>query len=138
MAQTQANKQVEAMNKAIKHNLKTKLKNLKERWANDLLEVLLAYKTTARSTTRETPFLLAYGYRAMVLVELGARSLRRDNFDLEQNMILQRHELDFLKEKRRDSQLLVAAYQRRTTWYFNSKVKMRRFQVRPRPQKSST
>ena len=45
------------------------------------------------------PFSLAYGYEAMVPVELGARSLRRDNFDPEQNMILQRRELDFLEEK---------------------------------------
>ena len=81
----------------IKHNLKMKLENLKGRWADDLLE--------AQSTTGETPFLLAYGYEAMVLVELGIGSLRRDNFDPEQNMILQRCELDFLKEKRRDSQL---------------------------------
>ena len=77
------------MNKVIKHNLKTKLENLKGRWADDLSEVLWAYRTTARSTTGETPFLLAYGYEAMVLVELGAGSLRRDNFDLEQIMILQ-------------------------------------------------
>ena len=66
----------------------------------------------------------------MVPVELGVGSLRRDNFGLEQNMILQRRELDFLKEKRRDSQIQVVAYQRRTTRYFNSKVKMRRFQER--------
>ena len=36
----QANGQVEAVNKTIKHNLKIKLKNLKERWADDLPEVL--------------------------------------------------------------------------------------------------
>ena len=36
----QANEQVEAMNKKIKHNLKTKLKNLKRRWVDDLPEVL--------------------------------------------------------------------------------------------------
>ena len=66
-------------------------------------EVLLAYKTTARSMTGETPFLLAYGYEVMVPVELGAGSLRRDNFDPAQNMILQRHKLDFLEEKWHDS-----------------------------------
>ena len=32
VARTQANGQVKAMNKIIKHNLKTKLKNLKGRW----------------------------------------------------------------------------------------------------------
>ena len=91
--------------------------------------MLWAYRTTARSTTRETLFLLAYGYEAMVPVELRAGSLRRDNFNLEQNMILQWSELNFLEERRRDSQLLVMAYQWRTTRYFNSKVMMRRFQV---------
>ena len=64
----------------------------------------------------------------MVLVELGAGSLRRGNFDQEQNMILQQHELDFLKEKLCDSQLWVVAYQRHTTRNFNSKMKSRRFQ----------
>ena len=84
----QANGQVEAVNKRIKHNLKTKLKNLKGRWVDNLPEVLWAYTTTARSTTEETPFSLAYGYEAMVPVELEAGSLRRDNFNLRQNMIL--------------------------------------------------
>ena len=42
---------------------------------------------------------------------------------------LQRHELDFIKEKQCDSQLRVTTYQRRTTRYFNSKVKTRRFQI---------
>ena len=69
------------MNKRIKNNLKTKLGNLKERCAEDLPEVLWAYRTTARSTTGEMPYSLAYGYEAMVPVELGASSLRRDNFD---------------------------------------------------------
>ena len=64
----------------------------------------------------------------MVPVEFGVGSLRRDNFNLEKNMILQLRELDFLEEKRRDSQLWVVAYQRHIARYFNSKVKMRRFQ----------
>ena len=81
------------------HNLKTKLENLKGRWADDLSKVLWAYRTTAKSTTGETPFSLAYGYKVMVPVELAAGSLRRDNFNPEQNMILQQRELNFIEEK---------------------------------------
>ena len=125
----QANGQVEAVNKVIKHNLETKLEDLKGRWIDKLPELLWVYKTTARSTTRETPFSLAYGYEAMVQMEIGARSLTRDNYDPEQNMILQQCELDYLKEKRCDSQLRIAMYQRRTARYFNSKMKTRRFWV---------
>ena len=124
----QANGQVKAVDKTIKHDLKTKLENLKGRSADDLLEVLWAYKTTARSMTGEMPFSLAYRYEAMVPDELGAGSLRRDNFDQEKNMILQKCDLNFLEEKWRDSQLRVMAYQWRTARYFKSKMKTRRFQ----------
>ena len=87
----------------IKHNLKMKLEDLKARWVNELPTVLWAYKTTARSTTGETLFLLAYEYEAMVLVKIRAGSMQRENYDPEQNKILQRHELNFIKEKQHDS-----------------------------------
>ena len=112
VTQLQANGQVKAINKTIKHNLKTKLEDLKGRWPDELPKVLWAYRTIVRSTARETPFSLAYGYEAMVAVEIGAWSMRKDNYDLKQNLILQWHELDFLEEKWRDLQLRVAAYQR--------------------------
>ena len=111
----QANGQVEAVNKTIKHNLKTKLEDLKERWADEVPKVLWAYRTIARSTTGETLFLLAYGYEAIVTVEIGARSLQRKNYNPEQNETLQRRELHFIEEKWRDSQLRVAVYQWHTT-----------------------
>ena len=59
----------------------------------------MAYGTTTRSTTGEIMFSLAYRYEAMVPVEIRVGSLRRDNYDPEQNLILQWHELDFLEEK---------------------------------------
>ena len=59
----------------IKHNLKMKLEDLKGRWADELPEVLWAYRTIARSTIGETLFLIAYRYETMVSVEIGAGSL---------------------------------------------------------------
>ena len=50
------------MNKMIKHNLKMKLEDLKGRWADELPKVLWVYKITARMSTGETAFSLAYGY----------------------------------------------------------------------------
>ena len=35
----------------------------------------------------------------MVLVEMGMSSLRRENYDQNDNHILQRHKLDYLEEK---------------------------------------
>ena len=83
ITQPQANGQVKALNKTIKHNLKTKLEDLKKKWANELPKVLWAYRTTATSITRETRFSLAYKYEAMAPVEIRAGSLRRDNYDPE-------------------------------------------------------
>ena len=47
-----------------------------------------AYRTTARTPTGGTPFSLSYGYEAMVLVEIGMSSLRRENYDPDQNNLL--------------------------------------------------
>ena len=90
VARPQANGQVKAVNKTIKHNLKMKLEDLKGRWFDELLKVLWVYRTTANSTTRETLLSLAYGYEAIVLVGIRAGSLRRENYNPEQNETLQR------------------------------------------------
>ena len=127
VAQPQANGQVEAINKTIKHNLKTKLEDLKGKQVDELPEVLWAYRTAARTPTGETPFLLSYVYEAMVPFKIGISLLKRENYDQDPNNFLQRCEFNFLEEKQSDSQLWVAAYQRRTAKYFNSKVKPRRF-----------
>ena len=92
--------------------------------------MIWAYRTSVRTPIGETPFSLSYGYKAIVPLEIGMSSLRRENYDPNQNNLLQRRELDFLEEKRHDSQLRVAIYQQCITRYFNSKVKPRRFKVR--------
>ena len=58
VVQPQANGQVEAMSKNIKHNLKTKLEDLNGRWVDELPEVLWAYRTTDKMTVGETLFSL--------------------------------------------------------------------------------
>ena len=55
-----------------------KHEDLKGRWVDEVPEVLWAYRTTARSTTSENPISVAYGYKAMVLIEIGAGSIRRE------------------------------------------------------------
>ena len=83
VAQAQANEQVKAINKTIKYNLKMKLEDLKGRWVDGLPKILWAYRTTARSTTRETPFSLTYGYKVVVPIEIGAGSLEKENYNPE-------------------------------------------------------
>ncbi|PON69908.1 hypothetical protein PanWU01x14_083720, partial [Parasponia andersonii] len=88
-----------------------------------------AYRTIQRTTTEESPFSLAYGYEAMIPVEIGASSLRRSVYEQNQNDVLLRIELDFLEERREQSQLQIASYQQYTARHYNSKVKSRHFEV---------
>ena len=73
--------------------------------------------------------MLTYGCEAMVPVEVGAGSFRRDHFQEEDNVVNQRLHLDMLEEVRRESQVRLAAYQQRTARFYNSRVKPRPFKV---------
>ena len=50
-------------------------------WPEELPSVLWAYRTTARTPIGETPFNLTYGIEAVISVEVGFTSLRREFFD---------------------------------------------------------
>ena len=50
--------------------IKTQLKGAKGVWLDELPGVLWAYRTTVRTPTGETPFKVAYGSEAIILVEV--------------------------------------------------------------------
>ena len=72
----QSNGQAEVTIRTLKAALKTKLEDLKGKWVEYLPEVLWAYRTTQKSTTRETPFALAFGIEVVAPVEVGLKSPR--------------------------------------------------------------
>ena len=65
-AHPQANGQVEVTNQSLLKIIKTRLEGAKGIWLDKLPSVLWAYRKTARSSTRETPFRLAYGSEAVI------------------------------------------------------------------------
>ncbi|XP_057760115.1 uncharacterized protein LOC130980453 [Arachis stenosperma] len=67
----QANGQAEAANKVILAGLKKRLQDVKGACAEELPQVLWAYRTTPQSATGETSFRLAYGIEAMIPVEIN-------------------------------------------------------------------
>ena len=82
---------------------------------------------TSRTSTGETPFSVVYKVKAMILVEVKIPSLRREAYNQEENLSLQRYELNLLKEKHDLAALRVSSYKMRFERYFNSKVKEQRF-----------
>ena len=73
-AHPQSNGQAEVTIRTLKAALKTKLEDLKGKWAEYLPEVLWAYRTTRKYSTQETPFALAFGTEAVAPVEIGLKS----------------------------------------------------------------
>lgn len=58
-------------NKVINKLLKTKLEEKNGAWIDELPGVLCAYNTSHKTTTRETPFALAFGHKEVMLIEIG-------------------------------------------------------------------
>ena len=81
----QPNGQAEVAIRTLKTALKTKLEDLKGKWVEYLPEVLWAQRTRRKSATRETPFTLAFGTEAVVIVEVGLKSPRIEFASAEHN-----------------------------------------------------
>ena len=81
----QANGWMEVTNLTLLKIIKTQLVGAKGAWPKELAGILWAYRTTARTPTGETPFNLTYGIKAVIPVEVGLTSLKREFFDKQSN-----------------------------------------------------
>ena len=90
-----------------------------------LPEVLWAYRTIRKSATRETPFALAFDTK--VPVKVGLKSPRVKFENAEHNEETLRLNLDLLEEKREQGLKRVEDYQRKTTRYYDRKVRPNSF-----------
>lgn len=66
----ETNGQVEVTNRFLIGALKTRLLQYGRSWVDELPSVLLAYRTTERTPTGETSFILTYGAEALLPVEM--------------------------------------------------------------------
>ena len=80
--------------------IKSRLVGAKGAWPEELPNVLWAYRTTAQTPTGETTFNLTYGTEAVILVEVGLTSLRREFFDEQDNDDHLKQNLDLVDEVR--------------------------------------
>ncbi|KAI9073225.1 hypothetical protein K1719_044834 [Acacia pycnantha] len=66
----QSNGQAEAANKVIVDGLKKCMLEAKTAWVDQLPYVLWGYRTTAQTSTQETPYRLTYGCESMIPFEI--------------------------------------------------------------------
>ena len=126
-AHPQSNGQAEVTIRTLKAALKTKLEDLKGKLVEYLPEVLWAYRTTHKLATRETPFALAFGTETVAPIEVGLKSPRIELATEEHNDEALRLNLDLLVEKHEQVLRRTEDYQRKTTRYYNQKVKRRNY-----------
>ena len=126
----QANEQTEVTNRTLLKAIKVRLKGAKGAWPEELLNVLWAYRTTTKTLTGKMPFNITYGTEAMILVEVGVTSIRREFFDEETNNDQLRTNLDCLDKTRDEASRRMARYQQKMIGYYDQRVKLRRFNIR--------
>ena len=80
--------------------IKTRLEGANGIWPEELLSILWAYRTTARTPTGETPFRLTYESEAVIPAEVGLTSYRVHNHDENKNDEAMRLQLDLVDEIR--------------------------------------
>ena len=127
LAHPQTNGQVKVTNRSLLKIIKTRLEGAKGIWPEELPSVLWAYRTTARTPIRETPFRLTYGNEAVIPAEIGLTSYRVDNHDEERNDKAIRLQLDLVDEVRVTAEQRLARYQDRIA--YNSRVQYKDFKV---------
>ncbi|XP_015072769.1 uncharacterized protein K02A2.6-like [Solanum pennellii] len=127
----QMNGAVEAANKNIKKILK-KMIDKQRGWHEMLPYALLGYRTTVRTSTGATPYLLVYGTEAVVPVEVEIPSLRiiqeaeLSNAEWVSKRIDQ---LALIEEKRMVAVCHGQLYRQRMTRAFHKRVRARSFEV---------
>ena len=123
----QSNGQAEVTIRTLKAALKTTLEDLKGKWVEYLPEVLWAYRTTCKSATQETSFALAFGTEEISPVKVGLKSPRIEFVNAEHKEQIPCLTLDLLEEKREQVLKHGEDYHRKTTRYYDRRVKPRSF-----------
>ncbi|XP_009123662.2 uncharacterized protein LOC103848524 [Brassica rapa] len=110
-------------------------------WAEELHEVLWAYRTTPKTATQETPYALVYGAEAIIPIEMHVKTTISGTTSQEENHELMSLSLDLLDEKREAARLRNQAYQQEVAKTYNKKLRTRTFQqgdwVLRRPEKTT-
>ena len=77
----------------------------------------------------ETPFRLAFGTKAVILLDIRFLTLRTEHFELQNNQAQLRANLDFLDSIREQALIWTVIYQQKVAKYYNSRVKSKVFHV---------
>ena len=128
-AHPQANGQAKVANRSLLKIIKTRLEGAKGVWPDELPSVLWAYRTTVRTFTGETPFKLAYGSEAVILVKVHMANHRVTMYQDKDNEEQLRLNLDLIDEVRTNAEERTARSKNLMARQHDAMVKLRRFNI---------
>nr|GEW35335.1 protein NYNRIN-like [Tanacetum cinerariifolium] len=99
----QTNGLVERANRSLGEGIKARLEARSKNWMEELPHILWAHRTMIKSSNGDIPFLLTYGTEAVILAEIGMRTLRTTKLDLVGNNEALEINLDLLEERRQEA-----------------------------------
>ena len=126
-AYPQSNGQAKAINRMILNGLKKRSDGEKGRWAEELPNVLWAYRTTPKRSIGETLFSLMYGVEIVISTKVSLCSARVSGFNPAQNDLMMVKRLDLLEEYQEAATIRLVEYQRGLARCYNRDVKTREF-----------
>ena len=91
----------------------------------ELPHVLWTYRTTPRKSTRETPFSMTYGAKAVIPFENGFPTMRTSTFTSNGNDELLKKNLDLIEKRRENVMVQLAYYQHKVKQGYDMNVKLR-------------
>jgi hypothetical protein len=105
------------------------LEEAKGKWVEELPGVLWTHRTTARKSTGETLFALAYGVEAVIPLEVGIPTTRTTDFAVQTNEDNLRKDLDLLEERRDIATVRLVSYHQRIKKEHDKNINHRVFQI---------
>ncbi|XP_074374371.1 uncharacterized protein LOC141714771 [Apium graveolens] len=127
VAHPQANGQEKVANRIILDGLKKRIEKSRNNWVDKIFPILWAYRTTCRVTTRATPFILEYGAKAVIPVEISHSSPRIQAFNAKENEEGKRLTLNLIDKVRDAAHAKIMEYLKKASFYYNLRVKERFF-----------
>lgn len=82
-----------------------------------------SYRTTKRTSTKETPFSLAFSIEAVIPLEIGISSFYTAAYDEIENKKALRRDLDLVEERKNGAELRNTTYKQCNTKYYDLKVR---------------
>ena len=85
------------------NGIKKSLEKAKGKWVEELPNMLWAYRTTSRKATNETPYSLAFGFKAVIPLEVGLPIIWTEAYDANHNEEVLSQDFDLVEERRENA-----------------------------------